>query len=282
VKLTVEAFPRLSLVRRVLDDGGCYLGPFGSRRTAELAVAAVHEAIPLRQCSGRVSPTRAGPACVLAQMGRCGAPCQSADGLGEDVEAYASHAEAFRRAVGSDPRAVVEALTARLRALADDERYEDAASCRDRLTAFVRAAARLQRICALTAVSQLVAARPTADLGWELAVVRRGRLVAAGTVPRGAHPGRYVEALVASAETVLPEPGPLPAATAEEVECVLRWLERDGTRLVRLDGVLASPARGAGGHRGWLEAAQEARGAVRPFDDGRGLRPVARPARASA
>jgi DNA polymerase-3 subunit epsilon len=281
VKLTVEPFPRLSMVRRVLDDGGCYLGPFGSRRTAELAVAAVHEAIPLRQCTGRLSPQRASAACVLAEMGRCGAPCLGAAGGGEDVVAYSRHAQAFRAAVADDPQAVVAALTARLTALAADERFEDAAACRDRLTAFVRAVARLQRLSALTAVPQLVAARPTPDLGWELAVVRRGRLVAAGTVPRGAHPGPYVQALVDSAETVLPGPGPLPAATAEEVECVLRWLEREGTRLVRLDGVLACPARGAGGHRGWLEAAQEARNAARPFDDARGLRPVARPARAT-
>jgi DNA polymerase III subunit epsilon len=282
VKLTVEPFPRLSMVRQVLDDSACYLGPFGSRRTAELAVAAVHEALPLRQCTTRVSPRRPSSACVLAEMGRCGAPCLGPDAGGEDVDAYARHADAFRSAVLSDPSAVVTTLTARLSALAADERYEDAAACRDRLTAFVRAAARLQRLTALTSVPELVAARPTADLGWEISVVRSGRLVAAGTVPRGAHPAPYVDALVASAETVLPTHGPLPAATAEEVECVLRWLEQDGTRLVRLDGVLASPAFGAGSHRGWLEAAQEARAVVRPFDDRRGLRPVARPARATA
>jgi DNA polymerase-3 subunit epsilon len=249
VKLTVEPFPRLSLVRQVLDDAlddkSCYLGPFGSRRAAEMAVDAVHEALPLRQCTSRLSPRRPSSPCVLAEMGRCGAPCLGADGGGESVEAYATHAEAFRTAVHADPAAVVEVLRRRLSALSRDERFEDAAACRDRLTAFVRAAARLQRLTALTSVPQLVAARPTPDLGWEVAVVRRGRLVAAGTVPRGAHPAPYVDALVASAETVLPVAGPLPAATAEEVECVLRWLERDGTRLVRLDGVLASPAFGA-------------------------------------
>jgi DNA polymerase-3 subunit epsilon len=90
-----------------------------------------------------------------------------------------------------------------------------------------------------------------------------------------------VDALVATAETVLPRPGPLPAATAEEVECVLRWLEAPGTRLVRLEGTWASPAFGAGGQRAWLEAAQDARAAVRPFDDRRRLRPEARPARAA-
>ncbi len=281
IKLTQEAFPRLSTVRQVLDDGALYLGPFTSARSVELAAAAVHEAVPLRQCSSRLSPRRASAACVLAEMRRCGAPCRG-PGVGESVEQYALHAEQYRRAVTDDPAQVVAVVSQRISALADDERYEDAALHRDRLGAFVRAAARWQRLVALTGVEELVAARPTADLGWELAVVRRGRLVAAGTVPRGARPGPYVDALVATAEAVTPGPGPLPAATAEEVECVLRWLELGGTRLVRLQGVYSSPAQGAGGHRGLLDAAQHGRDAVRPFDDRRGLRPQARPARATA
>ena len=74
VKLTVEPFPRLSIVRAVSDDGARYAGPFGSRSSAEAAVAAVHEVLPLRQCLERLSPVRPRSACVLAEMGRCGAP----------------------------------------------------------------------------------------------------------------------------------------------------------------------------------------------------------------
>ena len=92
---------------------------------------------------------------------------------------------------------------------------------------------------------QLVAARPTEELGWELAVVRHGRLVAAGTVPRGAHPAPYVDALVATAETVLPGPGRCRPRPREEVECVLRWLEQPGTRLVRAGGHLGLPGAAA-------------------------------------
>jgi DNA polymerase-3 subunit epsilon len=278
VKLTVEAFPRLSQVRRVADDGATYLGPFGSGRTAELAVAAAHEALPLRQCTKRLSVRTPSSACVLFELGRCGAPCLGAQG----VEEYAAHADAFAGAVAGDPEVVVRALGSRIRALADEERFEDAAAQRDRLVAFVRAAARLQRFSALTSVPELVAARPTPDLGWELAVVRRGRLVGAGVLARGEPPGPLVEALLATAETVLPGPGPLPAATAEEVECVLRWLEQTGTRLVRLSGTWASPVGGAGRHRSWLGAAEQARAASRPFEDRRGLRPLERPARATA
>ena len=281
VKLTVEAFPRLSTVRKVLDDGAVYLGPFTRAATAELAVAAVHEALPLRQCTSRVSPTRPSSACVLHEMGRCGAPCLGPE-RGETVAAYARHADAFRTAVAGDPSQLVRVLDDRLAELAEAERFEDAGRQRDRLAAFVRAAARVQRLTALTCVPELVAARPTAELGWEVCVVRRGRLVAAGTIPRGAHPAPYVDALVATAETVVPVPGPLPAATAEEVECVLRWLETPGTRLVRLEGTWASPAFGAGGRRGVFDAASDARREARPFDDRRRLRTGPRPARASA
>ncbi|MDT7570827.1 MAG: polymerase subunit epsilon [Actinomycetota bacterium] len=276
LKLTVEPFPRLSQVRKVLGDGATYVGPFGSARTAELAMAAVHEALPLRQCTKRLSARLLSPACVLAEMRRCGAPCQG----GESVDDYAVHADAFRAAVAGDPSRIVEALTARIHALAGEQRFEDAASHRDRLSAFIRTVARLQRLSALTSVPQLVAAQPTADLGWGVSVIRYGRLVAAGVVPRGAHPAPYVDALIATAETVTPGVGPLPAATAEEVHLVLRWLEQPGTRMVAIEGTWASPAFGAGAQRAWLEF--EPRESARPFDDRRGLRPVARPARATA
>lgn len=285
VTLTREAFPRLSVVRAVREDRqpgtGTWLGPFGSTRSAELAVAALHEALPLRQCTQRLSARRPSAACVLAELGRCGAPCLGEAAGGQSVQDYARLADAVHHAVHHDAGEVVQALGARIDGYAQAERFEEAGAQRDRLATFVRSAARVQRLAALTALPEVVAARPTEDLGWELAVVRHGRLVAAGTVPRGAAPARYVDALVATAESVVPGPGPLPAATAEEVECVLRWLEQPGTRLVRGDDGWAVPARGAARHRAVLEAAEASRQAVAPFADTRGLWPSARPARAA-
>ena len=275
IKLTIEVFPRLALVRKILDDGACYLGPFGTTRAAELAMAAAHEALPLRQCSKRLSLRRVSPACVLAELRRCGAPCRRE----ESVADYALHAQAYRTAVEADPARVVAAITGRIRVLAEAERFEDAAAQRDRLGAFVRTVARLQRLRALTSLPELVAARPTRELGWELAVIRHGRLVAAGTVPRGAHPPPYVEALLATAEVTLPGPGPLPAATAEEGHLLLRWLEAGDARLVRLEGTWSSPAHGAGGYRAWVDHPDPRRISAQPLEDRRGLRPIARPAR---
>ena len=75
IKLTVEPWPRLSLVRRVLDDGAEYVGPFSSKRTAERCLAALHETFRIRQCGGRMPKLPSLSACALAEMGRCLSPC---------------------------------------------------------------------------------------------------------------------------------------------------------------------------------------------------------------
>ncbi len=280
VKLTVEPFPRLSIVRGVKADNGSYLGPFSSTRSAELAVAAVHEAVPIRQCRARLHPRRPISACVLAEMGKCGAPCDGS----ESIDEYAAHVIAVRDAIESDARSVVKTLLRRIETLAAMLRYEDAAAQRDRLAAFIRAAARGQRLSALAGCAQLVAARPTPDHGYEVVVVRHGRLAATGTIPPGAAPRPYVDALIATAETVVLDDtaaGATAAASAEEIECVLRWLDSPGVRLVEVDGSWSCPAHGAGGQRVLLDLAIELESDPDPFADRRGLRPVHRPARAS-
>ena len=141
------------------------------------------------------------------------------------------------------PDEVVEAINRRMAALAADERFEEAGVHRDRLAAFVRAAARIQRLSALTRCPEMVAARRDDDGGWGVHVVRYGRLAAAGVIPAGADAHAYVEQLRASAETVRTAPGPVPAATAEETENVLRWLESPGRPPRRRRGRVDLPGR---------------------------------------
>ena len=258
LKLTIEAFPRLSSVRQVKDDGATYLGPFSSARQIELATAAVHEAFPLRQCTSRLSRRALGSACVLFELGRCNAPCEGR----ESIDEYAEHVASVRDAILGDVRRVVAASQRRVERLSDAERFEEAAVHRDRLAAFVRAAARLQRVSALTRLPELVGARLREDGCWEITVVRHGRLAGAAVAPCGVDPRGVAASLTATAEWLEPGPGPTPVASAEETECVLRWLETPGVRLVSVEGDWACPAYGAGGVRLWAEAADEARSAL--------------------
>jgi DNA polymerase-3 subunit epsilon len=275
LKLTDEAFPRLSIVRDVGSINvrpGSVLGPIGSRRQAEVIRDAIHDALPLRQCTDRLSIKRAvRAACLLAGIGRCAAPCESADVLAD----YTQLVDVLRASWLGDVDPLVAPLRRRMSELAEAHRFEQAGAVRDRLASLVRACARMQRISALTAIAELVAARPDGDGGWELSIIAHGRLAAAGLAPRGIAPMPVIEALRATAEVVVPRPGPLPAALAEETEVILRWLEERGTRLVWASQPWQQPARGAARFSGLLAATTPGN----PFADRRRLPMQARPAR---
>ncbi|HEY9522853.1 MAG TPA: endonuclease, partial [Thermopolyspora sp.] len=68
-----------------------------------------------------------------------------------------------------------------------------------------------------------------------------------------------------------PGPGPIPAASAEETECILRWLEAPGVRLVEASGGWSQPARGAGRLKARIDDAYLGV-EVRPAREGRPLR----------
>ncbi|MDT9593802.1 DEDD exonuclease domain-containing protein [Nocardioides zeae] len=275
VKLTQEPWPRLSLVTKVLDDDAVYLGPFGSRKAAERCVEVLHETFPLRQCTGRLPRSPSRSACVLAELGRCLAPC---DGSASELE-YAAVVARVERALVADAAAVVDHVTTRMETYAAQERYEEAGVHRDRLAAFVRGVSRSQRLRSLTGCTELVAALREQSGRWAVHVVRHGRLAAAGVIPAGHDAHAYVASLRAAAETVRPAPGPVPAASAEESEAVLTWLEQPGVRLVDVDGEWALPVAGAARHLWLTDVGARAREAASPFADRRGLAPEARPAR---
>ncbi|MFR9729180.1 DEDD exonuclease domain-containing protein [Saccharopolyspora sp. MS10] len=255
VVLTEEAFPRLSIVRTARDGA---LGPFRSRRAASEAVEALQAGGSLRRCTERI-PERdpRGRPCALHELGRCAAPCAGLQSAADYAPEVISVREVISGAPGGD--GLLRRLRADLGRLAAEERFEDAAAGRDRLAELVRALDRGQRWAALAEVPELVAARPDGAGGWQLAVVRHGRLAAAGRARRGVPPMPVVDVLQAAAETVLPQPGPLRGAPADEVQVVHRWLTTGGTRLVRCAEPWAEPAGSAGSWSAWLDRAHRAR-----------------------
>ncbi|MFT4085291.1 MAG: DEDD exonuclease domain-containing protein [Nocardioides sp.] len=275
VKLTREPWPRLSLVRRLRADDADYLGPFGSKKVAEQALQALQDTFELRQCSDRLPRTPSRTPCVLAELGKCLSPCDGS----VDAATYDAVVGAVRESLLRRPDAVLEWVNARMAALAGEERFEEASAHRDRLTSFLRGASRTQRLRALTRCPELVAARREDDGRWAVHVVRHGRLAAAGVIPPGADAHRYVTELCASAETVPAAPGPTPAASAEESELILRWLESNGVRLVTVEGEWSCPIGGAGRHLARHDLLAESRRALVPFDEQRTLATVSRPVR---
>jgi len=228
LKLTREPWPRLSIVTTVLDDDADYIGPFRGRQAAESAVVALHDTFRIRQCTQRLGLRPRSSPCALAEMDGCLSPCDGS----VTPEVYTLEVSRVRHTLTADPAEIVEAVRTRMRELAATERFEQAGLWRDRLTALLGAVVRTQRLRELTDTDELVAAAPHPE-GWEIHVIRFGRLAAAGVMPHGSRTVEWVDALLASAETVEPGFGPAPSASVEETECLLRWLDSPGLRMVR-------------------------------------------------
>jgi DNA polymerase-3 subunit epsilon len=276
LKLTRERWPRLSVVRRQLDDGAHYLGPFGSSGQAELVKEAIEDALPLRRCTQSIGARKRLSACVLLELRRCPGPCTGQ----ADEEQYADHVVTLTRCLdGGDPKLLLAPLVEKMRRYAAEQRYEQAAVTRDRLEALRRALEDRRRVASLCAAGELVLARPHRG-GREVTVLRDGQLVSVAIVPAG-------EPIALPGDRPEPGPDPLivppPRHLADEIRLVARWLDqvaRDA-EVVAVSGTFASPAFGGaalqvrydpGRHRHLVPG--EARG--RPM-----LRPRALPARRS-
>jgi DNA polymerase III subunit epsilon len=259
VALTDEAFPRLSVLRAPRHDR--VVGPFRSRADAADTVALLARSSGLRTCTARLARSALhGPACPLLEV----SPCPAA----RDVTATQYAAAVARAAALIDglDNTVLAAAVHQITALAERRHYESAARLRDRTATAVEALWRAQRLRALVALPELIAAAPdgpNAEGGYHLAVIRHGQLAAAGTATRGVPPMPVVDAIQAGAQAILPAPAPLGGALVEETALIARWLGAPGVRIVRVSSVddagWASPLRSAGAWAPWATLARSAR-----------------------
>ncbi len=278
VALTVEPFPRFSVVRAPTHDA--IVGPFRARADAVDTAALLARYTGVRTCTKRLSRSaRHGPSCPEREL----SPCPAA----RDATAV-DYAEATRRArdliSGVEHTALSNAL-ADVADLAARARYETAARLRDHTATAIDALWKAQRLHALVAVDELVTARPDGAGGWHLAVIRRGQLSAAGNARRGVSPMPVIDAICAGAQTILTAQAPLGGALVEESALIARWLAAPGVRIVRADPGYATPVGAAGRLAGWAAIARSARLAATQladdeFDDRYGSHPTVRPSAA--
>ena len=230
LKLTDEAFPRLSVVKRVRSDGATYLGPLSSARIARRVAEAVETALPVRRCTADpVRQPRDAP-CAPAQLGVSACPCAG----DVDQAGYEPIVESVRQALTSDPTLVLDRLLARMEVLAGDERYEEAADMRDRAIAFADAHRRVRRLDLVHRAGRLVV-----RLGEQRAVIEGGRLRHTEKVDEPSLLG-----MVDAAPSEVAEPPRwVEPADADELSVLAGWIDRnaDRLRIEHCDGTLCSP-----------------------------------------
>ena len=223
VKLTLaERFPRLSVVSEPKGDGGFYLGPISSRRIARDVVDAIEAVLPLRRCNKRV-PRRAAPGpCVAAQIGAGVCPCS-----GEVSEvSYSQIVDRALLALTSQPENLLNPLRDKMRTLAHQQRFEEAADLRRQAFALSNSLRRQNQVDALRSSGRVIFESPDTDL----VTLENGRLVESASKNIGNEDGQ----------------NSLPAITGKreiaELLCVANWLENQShkLRLVYCDLPLSS------------------------------------------
>ncbi len=128
LKITAnEKFPRLLIVRRVLDDGAEYFGPYTDAGSVRRTLKAIKTIFPLRDC--RESFRRRTRECLNFQIGRCRGPCTGRI----DSDEYAAVVRQLRMFLRGHSEALLEELRKSMESLSEKRRYEEASVVRDQI-----------------------------------------------------------------------------------------------------------------------------------------------------
>src|SRR6266481_5802836 len=125
-KVTNHAWPRITVTRKIVKDGGRYFGPFGSADGLRETIDVIRKTFPLRTCTDAVFRNRSRP-CLEYQIKRCLGPCV----LPVDRAEYGRHLRQAMLLLEGRNRDVVSTLRRRMQAAAEAERFEEAARLRD-------------------------------------------------------------------------------------------------------------------------------------------------------
>ena len=173
LKVTNEAFPRVTFTRVVRDDGGRYFGPYTNAHGLRELIDLVRVVFPLRTCREPIDGKRKRP-CLQYHIKRCLAPCvgyQSEPEYDELVDEVVLFLE------GQQQR-LLQRLNDEMADAADRLNYEAAARIRDRMVA-VRRVTESQKVVWRSRIDMdlVASARAQGQACMQVFLVRGGKLI---------------------------------------------------------------------------------------------------------
>ncbi len=133
---TKEDFPRISITRKVKNDGK-YFGPFMGGISCKEIVDVAAKVFRIRTCGVSITDTPKKP-CLDHDLGRCDAPCAHLC----TKEEYATCVERAIGFLGGDYEEAAAILKEKMQALAEEEQFELALDYRDKIRMLEKLGAR--------------------------------------------------------------------------------------------------------------------------------------------
>jgi excinuclease ABC subunit C len=127
-----EAFPRVYFTRERHRRDRLYFGPYSSAKRTRSTLELLGKVFQYRSCNGTEPGRRSGSPCLDYYIKRCGAPCVD---YGVDQAQYREAIDGVIAFLSGRYKEIERDLTARMKASAEAQEFEDAALQRNKLTA---------------------------------------------------------------------------------------------------------------------------------------------------
>ena len=126
-----EEFPRVYLTREKKRRDRVYFGPYTNPRRVRQTLDVLGKVFMFRSCNGASPGRRSGSPCLDFHIARCEAPC-----IGNvDADEYRKSIDGVIAFLSGRQGEVEAELEQKMQVASDEQRYEDAARARNRLTA---------------------------------------------------------------------------------------------------------------------------------------------------
>jgi excinuclease ABC subunit C len=229
-----EKFPRITIIRKVLQDGARYFGPYASATAAREVLKEICRLFPLRHYPLKNCLQRKRP-CLYYQLKQCSAPC-----FGKITPAeYTALVEGAALFLAGRSDEIARIFRKRMTAAAAREEYEEAARCRDLLNSIEKTVEKQKVVSSGGDADVIGIASQGESLHVCILFIRHGTLLGS----RNYHftweldEAEAIDSFLAayySREVILPDEILLPAAAAEYTALAELLSERKGRRVAIL------------------------------------------------
>ncbi|GAA5526597.1 excinuclease ABC subunit UvrC [Herpetosiphon gulosus] len=239
IKITKEEWPRVLRVRKVLEDGGIYFGPFAKASSVYATIELLNKLFAFRLCNDDMfkKHERRNRACMYYDIKRCLGPCAN----NCTTEEYSTAINQVRLFLGGKPEAILRDLKVKMNQAAEDLQFERAAYVRDQIKAVERVMERQKVLNTAASDQDVIAfARDEGKAVVQVFYIRGGKLIGSEPFTLQGTEEEHPEALMSSFLTQFYDaaadipPNILLPDYPEETQIIEQWLESKGGHKVSL------------------------------------------------